>query len=148
MTTTKNRCTPVNTRDTAIFYLSNCQRWDHSIKFCDLCGVLIIIIVFCMPDFKAARGAKRMARKTLAEMVGIEWWYLANIENQGAIPNLPVMIQLIKVCGLPVERYFNPEILREELEQWQRGSHKLKLCPKEYLPIIEGAIDGAVKTGA
>lgn len=89
-----------------------------------------------------------MARKTLAEMVGIEWWYLANIENQGAIPNLPVMIQLIKVCGLPVERYFNPEILREELEQWQRGSHKLKLCPKEYLPIIEGAIDGAVKTGA
>ena len=40
--------------------------------------------------------------------------YLANIENQGAIPSLPVMIQLIKVCGLPVERYFNPEIMREE----------------------------------
>ena len=27
------------------------------------------------------------------------------------------MIQLIKVCGLPVERYFNPEIIREESEQ-------------------------------
>ena len=49
-------------------------------------------------------------------MVGIEWRYLANIENQGAIPSLPVMIQLIKVCGLPVERYFNPEIMREESE--------------------------------
>ena len=115
-------------------------------------------------DVKAAREAKRLARKTLAEMVGIEWryvaniqsqpflpmvgieWrYLANIENQGAIPSLPVMIQLIKVCGLPVERYFNPEIMREESEQRQRVSHKLKLCPEEYLPIIEGAIDGALK---
>ena len=54
-------------------------------------------------DVKAAREAKRLARKTLAEMVGIEWRYLANIENQGAIPSLPVMIQLIKVCGLPVD---------------------------------------------
>ena len=35
-------------------------------------------------DVKAAREAKRLARKTLAEMVGIEWRYLANIENQGA----------------------------------------------------------------
>ena len=98
-------------------------------------------------DVKAAREAKRLARKTLAEMVGIEWRYLANIENQGAIPSLPVMIQLIKVCGLPVERYFNPEIMREESEQRQRVSHKLKLCPEEYLPIIEGAIDGALKNG-
>ena len=40
-------------------------------------------------DVKAAREAKRLARKTLAEMVGIEWRYLANIENQGAIPSLP-----------------------------------------------------------
>ena len=43
-----------------------------------------------------------------------------SIENQGAIPSLPVMIQLIKVCGPPVERYFNPEIMREESEQRQR----------------------------
>ena len=96
-------------------------------------------------DVKAAREAKRLARKTLAEKVGIEWRYLANIENQGAIPSLPVMIQLIKVCGLPVERYFNPEIMQEESDQRQRVSHKLKLCPEEYLPIIEGAIDGALK---
>ena len=96
-------------------------------------------------DVKAARKAKHLTRKVLAEIVGIEWRYLANIENQGAIPSLPVMIQLIKVCGLPVERYFNPEIMREESDQRQRVSHKLKLCPEEYLPIIEGAIDGALK---
>ena len=97
------------------------------------------------PGFETFGADVKVARKTLAEMVGIEWRYLANIENQGAIPSLPVMIQLIKFCGLPVERYFNPEIMREESEQRQRVSHKLKLCPEEYLPIIEGAIDGALK---
>ena len=96
-------------------------------------------------DVNVARKAKRLARKTLAEMVGIEWRYLANIKDQGAIPSLPVMIQLIKICGLPVERYFNPEIMREESEQRQRVSHKLKLCPEQYLSIIECAIDGALK---
>ena len=96
-------------------------------------------------DVKAARQAKHLARRTLAEMVGIEWRYLANIENEGTIPSLPVIIQLIKACGLPVERYFNPEIMREESEQRQRVSHKLKLCPEEYLPIIEGAIDSAIQ---
>ena len=96
-------------------------------------------------DVKAARQAKHLARRMLAEMVGIEWRYLANIENEGTIPSLPVIIQLIKVCGLPVERYFNPEVMREESAQRQRISHKLKLCPEQYLTIIEGALDGALK---
>lgn len=97
-------------------------------------------------DVKTARIAKHLSRKTLAEIVNIDSRYLANIENDGTIPSLPVIIQLIKVCGLPVERYFNPEIMREESAQRQRVSHKLKLCPEQYLPIIEGAIDGALKT--
>ena len=97
-------------------------------------------------DVKAARKAKHLMRKALAEMVGIEWRYLANIENKGTIPSLPVIIQLIKVCGLPVERYFNPEVMREESAQRQRISHKLKLCPEQYLTVIEGALDGALKT--
>lgn len=86
-----------------------------------------------------------MSRKAMAEKVNIDWRYLANIENDGTIPSLPVIIQLIRNCGLPVERYFNPEIMREESEQRQRVSHKLKLCPEEYLTIIEGAIDGAIQ---
>lgn len=96
-------------------------------------------------DVKAARIAKRLSRKTLAEIVSIDSRYLANIENESTIPSLPVIIQLIKVCGLPVERYFNPEIMREESAQRQRISHKLKLCPEQYLTIIEGALDGALK---
>ena len=96
-------------------------------------------------DVKAARKAKHLTRKVLAEMVGVEWRYLANIENKDTLPSLPVIIQLIKVCGLPVERYFNREVMREESAQRQRVGHKLKLCPEHYLPVIEGAIDGALK---
>ena len=96
-------------------------------------------------DVKAAQIARHLSRKTLAEIVNIDSRYLANIENEGTIPSLPVIIQLIKVCGLPVERYFNPEVIREESAQRQRISHKLKLCPEQYLTIIEGALDGALK---
>ena len=96
-------------------------------------------------DVKAAWKAKRLSRKTMAEIINVDARYLANIENDGTIPSLPVVIQLIKECGLPVERYFNPEIMREESAQRQRISHKLKLCPEQYLPIIEGAIDGAIQ---
>ena len=46
-------------------------------------------------DVKAAREAKRLARKTLAEMVGIEWRYLANIENQGASTFLKLIFQFL-----------------------------------------------------
>lgn len=96
-------------------------------------------------DVKAARIAKHLSRRTLAEIVSIDSRYLANIENEDTIPSLPVIIQLIKECGLPVERYFNPEVMREESAQRQRISHKLKLCPEQYLAIIEGALDGALK---
>ena len=96
-------------------------------------------------DVKAARIAKHLSRRTLAEIISIDSRYLANIENEGTIPSLPVIIQLIKECGLPVERYFNPEVMREESAQRQRISHKLKLCPEQYLTIIEGALDGALK---
>ena len=96
-------------------------------------------------DIKAARKAKHLTRKDLAEKVNIESRYLANIENKGTISSLPVVIQLIKICGLPVEHYFNPEVMREESEDRKRVSHKLKLCPEQYLPIVEGTIDGALK---
>jgi len=49
------------------------------------------------------------------------------------------------VCGLPVERYFNPEVMQEESAQRKRFSHKLKLCPEQYSTVIEGALDGALK---
>ena len=96
-------------------------------------------------DVKEARKAKNLARKDLAEKVNIDTRYLANIENEGTIPSLPVIIQLVKICSLPMERYFNPEVMREESELRQRVGQKLKLYLEQYLPIVEGAIDGALK---
>ena len=96
-------------------------------------------------DVKAARKAKQLSRSALADMIHCDSRYLATIENEGTLPSLPVVIQLIKICGLPVERYFNPELMREESAERQRVSHKLQLCPEEYLPIVEGAIDGALR---
>ena len=77
--------------------------------------------------------------------MNIDTRYLANIENKGTIPSLPVIIQLVKICGLSMERYFNPEVMREESELRQRVGQKLKPCPEQYFPIVEGAIDGALK---
>ena len=88
-------------------------------------------------DIKEARKAKRLTRKDLAEKVNVDTRYLANIENKGTIPSLPVIIQLVKICGLPMERYFNPTVMRQES----------KLRPEQYLSIIEGAIDGAIQLG-
>ena len=89
-------------------------------------------------DGKAARKAKQLSRSALADMIPVSYTHLT-------LPSLPVVIQLIKICGLPVERYFNPELMREESAERQRVSHKLQLCPEEYLPIVEGAIDGALR---
>lgn len=43
-------------------------------------------------DVKAARKAKRLSRKTMAEIINVDARYLANIENDGTIPSLPVVI--------------------------------------------------------
>ena len=96
-------------------------------------------------DVQQAREAVKMSRRELAEKVGIDPRYLANIELCGTIPSVPVVMQLIRICKLPAARYFNPELLREDSEQRQRTSPKLQLCPEKYLPIVEGVIDGAIK---
>ena len=96
-------------------------------------------------DVQQAREAVKMSRRELAEKISIDPRYLANIELCGTIPSVPVVMQLIRICKLPAERYFPPELLREDSEQRQRTSHKLQLCPEKYLPIVEGVIDGAIK---
>lgn len=68
-------------------------------------------------DVQQAREAVKMSRRELAEKVGIDPRYLANIELCDTIPSVPVVMQLIRICKLPAERYFNPELLREDSEQ-------------------------------
>lgn len=44
-------------------------------------------------DVKKVRKVKQLLRKTLVEQVNIDWRYLTNLENDGMIPSLPVIIQ-------------------------------------------------------
>ena len=45
-------------------------------------------------DLKEARKVLKLSRRVLAEMVNIDPRYLANIENSGSLPSLPVFYQL------------------------------------------------------
>ena len=85
-------------------------------------------------DVQQAREAVGMSRRELAERVGIDPRYLANIENDGTIPSLPVIIQLIKICGLPVERYHNFSTMDEDEAARVRAAWK---------PVIEKLPDYA-----
>lgn len=95
-------------------------------------------------DVRAGREAQGMTRKTLAEKVDVSPRYLANIELGLIIPSVPVMLQLIRICHLPVERYFNPNLIQENSEVRRRVRHKTQLCPEKYLPIVEATLDGAI----
>ena len=85
-----------------------------------------------------------MPRRVLAEEVGVSTRYLANIELGLIIPSVPVILQLIRICHLPVERYFNPNLVQENSEVRRRVRHKTQLCPEKYLPIVEATLDGAI----
>jgi transcriptional regulator with XRE-family HTH domain len=97
-------------------------------------------------DMKEARKALGLSQRVLAEMVGIDPRYLANIENSGSIPSLPIFYEIITICKLPAEQYFYPDAAAEgENEGRERAVLKLRLCPERYLPIVEGTIDAALK---
>lgn len=93
-------------------------------------------------DIKEARKAKRLTRKDLAEKVNVDTRYLANIENKGTIPSLPVIIQLVKICGLPMERYFNPTVMRQESKLRERVGQKLRLCRNNICQLLRERLMG------
>ena len=96
-------------------------------------------------DIKEARKALGLSRRVLAEMVNIVPRYLANIENSGSLPSLPVFYELVKICKLPVEHYFSQSMEDKVDPQRERVINKLNLCREKYLPIIEATVDGALK---
>jgi transcriptional regulator with XRE-family HTH domain len=97
-------------------------------------------------DMKEARKALGLSQRQLAELVDIDPRYLANIENSGSIPSLPIFHEIITICKLPAERYFYPDAAAEDMsEGMERAIIKLRLCPENYLPIVEGTIDAALK---
>ena len=97
-------------------------------------------------DMKQARKALGFSQKKLAELVNIDPRYLANIENIGALPSLPVFYEIVHICKLPIERYFHPAIeANKPSVERERAQLKLSICPERYLSIVEGAIDAAIR---
>lgn len=96
-------------------------------------------------DIKKARLAKGISRRALAEMVNIVPRYLANIENSGSLPSLPVLYDLVTVCNLPIEKYFYPSMETEQNEQSERIKQKLKVCDTKYLTAVEALLDEMIK---
>jgi transcriptional regulator with XRE-family HTH domain len=97
-------------------------------------------------DTKEARIALGYTQKSFAEAIGIDPRYLANIENSGALPSLPVFYEIVRLCKLPVERYFYPEAeTARDSKGRERVTLKLTVCPEKYLPIVESTINAAIK---
>ena len=97
-------------------------------------------------DIQQVRKALNMSRRELASQVGITPRYLAAIELSGTIPSVPVMARLIHVCKLSAETYFYPNHIYVNSEHRRRTNQKLQLCPEQYLPIVEGILDGISKS--
>lgn len=96
-------------------------------------------------DVRAARETLGLTIRALAEQVNIDPRYLSEIELKPTIPSVSVILQLVRICHLPIEHYFCPELIQDASAQRHRVSHKLQLCPEKYLPIVEATIDGAIK---
>ena len=62
-------------------------------------------------DVKAAREKLGMSRRELAEKIGVDPRYLANIELKSTIPSMPLMVQLFHLCSLPAEKYFKGQYM-------------------------------------
>lgn len=97
-------------------------------------------------DIKEARKAMNISRRELAEKVDVDPRYLANIENSGSLPSLPVFYEIVTICKLPIDRYFYPEGVNDDSEQRKRIALKTRLCPDYLLTVIEHTLDGAIIT--
>ena len=80
-------------------------------------------------DVKEARKAKHLTRKDLAEKVNIESRYLANIENEGTIPSLPVVIQLIKIERIVKIRFMLAHFFFFSFQTWNNSKTVANTIP-------------------
>ena len=98
-------------------------------------------------DLKEARKILQLSRPALAEMVHMDDRYLANIENSGYIPSLPLFHDLATACNMPIEKYFYPDKDKCEDIEHERIKLKLTYCPAKFLPMVEAVISEAIKMG-
>jgi len=98
-------------------------------------------------DLKEARKRLKISRRKFAEIVDMDWRYLANIENSGFIPSLPLFHDLVVASKLPVEKYFFPETGKQRSKAHEDVKWKIDNCPEKYLSFVEAVIDEAIRQG-
>ena len=90
-------------------------------------------------DIKEARKALGLSRRALAEQVNIDPRYLANIENNGDLPSVPVLYELARICKLPIERYFHPEAEPEGQRTAPEGRPQIKAVSRTVFADYRGS---------
>lgn len=96
-------------------------------------------------DLKEARNILKLSRAALAEKVGMDDRYLANIENSGFIPSLTLFYSLVTACNMPVDKYFYPDKDKQGSQEHERLKLKIDYCSEKYLPMVEAVISEAIK---
>ena len=69
-------------------------------KYC----FLFVFLVAALSLRAQIVGDVAVTRKVLAEIVGIEWRYLANIENKGQHPSLQIFFELVTRYHISVDQ--------------------------------------------
>lgn len=91
---------------------------------------------------KAARVAHKESRKQASEAFSISPRYLANIENVGQQPSLPLFFDMVKRYNISVDQFILPDVVVEKSVQRQQLDAMLNQMDEPALYILLSTADG------
>ena len=91
---------------------------------------------------KAARMARKESRKEASEALNISPRYLANIENVGQQPSLPVFFDLVKRYNISVDQFLLPDVVAEKSERRRQLDAMLDQMGEVGIGILLSTAEG------
>ena len=95
---------------------------------------------------KAARMARKESRKQASDALNISPRYLANIENVGQQPSLPVFFDLVKRYSISVDQFILPDVVVEKSERRRQLDAMLDQMDEPALTIMLCTADGILSS--
>ena len=95
---------------------------------------------------KAARMARKESRKQASDALNISPRYLANIENVGQQPSLPVFFDLVKRYSISVDQFILPDVVVEKSERRRQLDAMLDQMDEPALTIMLSTADGILSS--
>ena len=95
---------------------------------------------------KAARMARKESRKDASEALNISPRYLANIENVGQQPSLPVFFDLIRRYNISVDQFLLPNVNCCKSERRQRLEAMLDQMNEAGITILLSTAEGILES--